>query len=300
MNVSIRYIQLMTITLINVLFISSAWSAKPTKPPGRNKSDTNPPIVTFNSQPNAYINMATASFSFSASDSGSGVNRIECSYNNAAFAVCASPITLSGLSESAHTFKIRAIDNAGNVSATQSSSFTVDMTNPVIAFTSVPASSSTNTSASFAFTVTDSSPILAHSCSLDSAAFAACSSPVNLSSLTVGDHTFRVRATDLAGNVHTHSYSFTVLEQPVVINTAEISWDFSSESELAGYRLCYGTNSGTYVNCIDVKKPTLVNGRYVYSISSGLNSGQTYYFAVKAYSITGDESAFSNEDVKSF
>jgi hypothetical protein len=66
-----------------------------------------------------------------------------------------------------------------------------------------------------------------------------------------------------------------------------LAWEPNTQPELAGYRLCYGIASGQYVTVIDV-------GNVTTHTIPGLTSG-TYYFAVKAYSLTGEESNFSNE-----
>jgi hypothetical protein len=75
-----------------------------------------------------------------------------------------------------------------------------DTTPPDTTITSGPAdgSSSTATTASFAFTSTESGTF---QCSLDSAAWTTCTSPQSYTALTVAQHTFQVRAIDAAGNV---------------------------------------------------------------------------------------------------
>src|SRR5262249_50514005 len=67
-----------------------------------------------------------------------------------------------------------------------------------------------------------------------------------------------------------------------------LAWDDTSSSGIAGYRLYYGTSSGTYPNILDVgsaTKATIPN----------LAAGQTYYFVVTDYNTAGLESAPSNE-----
>jgi hypothetical protein len=68
-----------------------------------------------------------------------------------------------------------------------------------VTLSSTPPSSTTETSASFAFTASE--PGVAYECSLDSAAYAACASPASYQSLGVGTHSFAVRGRDPAGNV---------------------------------------------------------------------------------------------------
>jgi hypothetical protein len=79
-----------------------------------------------------------------------------------------------------------------------------DTTPPETAITVAPANRTTERRATFEFSGTDdtSAPAaLTYECSLDRAAFAACSSGVVYSGLTTRGHLFRVRGTDEAGNV---------------------------------------------------------------------------------------------------
>ncbi len=67
-----------------------------------------------------------------------------------------------------------------------------------------------------------------------------------------------------------------------------ISWDENPESDVAGYKVYYGTASHTYRNTLDV-------GPFTAAAIDGLSAGATYYFAVTAYDVSGNESAASRE-----
>ena len=68
---------------------------------------------------------------------------------------------------------------------------------------------------------------------------------------------------------------------------ATLAWDPNTESDLAGYRVHYGTASGSYTVHTDVHNITS------YTVT-GLTAGQTYYFAATAYDASGNESGYSN------
>ncbi len=67
-----------------------------------------------------------------------------------------------------------------------------------------------------------------------------------------------------------------------------VDWDVSTSSNVAGYKLYYGTVSGSYAYCVDAGNTTS------YALS-GLSTGATYYFQATAYTSAGSESAYSNE-----
>ncbi len=67
----------------------------------------------------------------------------------------------------------------------------------------------------------------------------------------------------------------------------KLAWDANTESDLAGYKVYYGTVSGAYGTVISV-------GNQPNYTVTGLPAG-TYYFAVTAYNTEGLESGFSNE-----
>jgi hypothetical protein len=67
-----------------------------------------------------------------------------------------------------------------------------------------------------------------------------------------------------------------------------LAWDANTEPQVAGYRVYYGTSSGSYTQNIDA-------GNNTTATVSGLDVSQDYYFAVRAYDNTGGMSPFSAE-----
>jgi hypothetical protein len=76
--------------------------------------------------------------------------------------------------------------------------------------------------------------------------------------------------------------------------TISLAWDANSESDLAGYKLYYGTASGVYSNSVDVGMATQSGGTVTYTLT-GLTSGQIYYIVATAYDTSNNESGYSNE-----
>ena len=88
-----------------------------------------------------------------------------------------------------------------SVGFTASGNQCLDKTAPVLTITQAPSNPTAGTSASAQFTATDSGSGLASvTCKLDSAAAAACTSPINYSGLSSGTHTLVITATDKSGN----------------------------------------------------------------------------------------------------
>ncbi len=67
-----------------------------------------------------------------------------------------------------------------------------------------------------------------------------------------------------------------------------VSWVENSVSDVAGYKVYYGTVSHNYQSNVDAGTFTSVE-------IDGLSAGITYYFAVTAYNKSGNESAYSQE-----
>jgi len=94
------------------------------------------------------------------------------------------------------------------------------------------------------------------------------------------------------------AFTVTVSAAPASTpGSATLSWaaptqntDGSSLTDLAGYRVYYGTSADALTQVIDVSNVTTY-------VVNGLSSG-TYYFAVAAYSTAGTESALSETATK--
>jgi hypothetical protein len=67
-----------------------------------------------------------------------------------------------------------------------------------------------------------------------------------------------------------------------------VAWDANLEPEVAGYKIYYGTRSGSYTASLDAGNATSI-------LLSGLQDGATYFFAAVAYDASNNESGFSNE-----
>jgi hypothetical protein len=158
--------------------------------------DKSAPDTTITSGPTGNVSSTTASFSFSSSETDS---TFECSLDSSAFAECTSPKIYSGLAEGSHTFEVRAIDKAGNTDASAASRTWTVAAAPETTITSGPSGDVKSTTASFSFSSSEAGSTF--QCSRDGSAFASCTSPKGYSSLSQGNHTFRVRAIDKAASV---------------------------------------------------------------------------------------------------
>lgn len=88
------------------------------------------------------------------------------------------------------------------------------------------------------------------------------------------------------------------LEGSSLAGTANLSWsspttnsDGTQLTDLAGYKIYYGTSSGNYTTTVDVGN---INS---YQLNN-LPDGFTYYFVTTAYDLSGNESGYSNEASK--
>ena len=156
--------------------------------------DTIAPTAPGISTSAAYQTTSNVTVNFTTS---SGTTTCQLDTNPATQCTSATTATYSSLTEGSHSITIRSADAAGNISSS-TYNFVVDTLAPV-APSLLPTSELTNNPVgTFSFTSEEGS---SSSCSIDTAVFESCSSPLTTGSLTDGLHTIRIRSTDAAGNV---------------------------------------------------------------------------------------------------
>ena len=147
-----------------------------------------PPSPVITAKPTNPSTSRNASFSFTDTVTTA---TFRCRLDSApTWTACTSPKSYTGLSYASHVFRVVAV-NASGSSAGTSFGWTIQVAPPTI--TAKPVNPTTVKSASFSFTDTDAT--VTYQCSLDSAAYAACTNPKSYAGpLSVASHTFRVRA----------------------------------------------------------------------------------------------------------
>ncbi len=196
----------------------NAWSQLK---PWESLVDTTPPaaptvqLVTPASSP---TNSKSASISISAEVGAT----LTCSVDGGAYAACTSPKSLSNLAAGSHTLSVKATDAALNTSAAGTLTWVIDLTAPAApVITGGPGASTPEPTATLTWTGEVGATF---QCRLDTGAWAACTSPTALTGITLGDHTFSVKATDAAGNASaTATRTWKVSQAPVVSKTVKLT-----------------------------------------------------------------------------
>ncbi|MDQ2966273.1 MAG: Ig-like domain-containing protein, partial [Chloroflexota bacterium] len=171
--------------------------------------DTVAPPVTLGSRPASPSNDPTPQFGFSSAEAGAA---FECSLSRTtdAFAACTSPKLYGAQADGTYTFKVRSVDAAGNRSAAASHQLVIDTVAPAVAIGLKPPVVTNDSTAEFTFSAELGATFL---CSLSRTtdSFAACTSPKVYDPQLDGSYTFKVSATDAAGNSSpAGTYSFRI------------------------------------------------------------------------------------------
>ena len=162
------------------------------------------PNTVLDQKPAAAVNATSATFAFHATEAGS---KLQCSLDGQQFADCTSPVTFDDLAEGGHFFQVRAVDAAFNEDPSPSEwTWTVDLTPPDTYISFTPSGNRAT------FTLGGDEDGVTFLCSLDGSAFAACVSPKKYTDLVPGQHVFRAKSRDAAGNLDSTpaSQSWTV------------------------------------------------------------------------------------------
>ena len=249
------------------------------------------PTLTVSSQPSAVDN--TSDFSFSADDgAGSGIDKIECQTDGGGYSTCTSPLSLSGLSQGAHSLDIRAVDLAGNFSSVSSINWTLDSLVPTLTVSSQP--SAVDNTSDFSFSADDGagSGIDKIECQTDGGGYSTCTSPLSLSGLSQGAHSLDIRAVDLAGNFSSVSSinwtldslvpTLTVSSQPSAVdNTSDFSFSADDGAGSGIDKIECQTDGGGYSTCTS---PLSLSG-----LSQGAHS-----LDIRAVDLAGNASSVSS------
>lgn len=250
--------------------------------------DTTPPTVTIVSSPDTKSSSNQGDFIFSASDSGSGIDVIECRLDAGNFASCGSTKSFINLADGLHTVEVRAKDRAGNLSTVASRQWTVDTINPMVTITSGPNPFVNVKVATIVFTVTDADASASAECRVDNGTYSACASPKLLTELGAGSHTIWLRAKDSAGNMSAEvSRTWFVDLTPPAINIGQSPLPVlyvGAEPEIAFTATDVGSGLDTVLcglqaaqqNCAatySYKFPKQMPGKYVYIIKATDKAG---------------------------
>ena len=178
----------------------------------RNVTPVSVPDTAIDEGPSGATRDSTPTFRFRSSSAGAS---FECRLDGAAFAACTSPLTTGSLADGPHVFEVRAKTGPTVDPTPAARSFIVDTSPPDTLIATGPSGATTDSQPSFTFASTEGGS--SFECRVDGNGFQPCSSPFQAPALTLGPHTFEVRATDSAGNLDETpaARSFEVVEPPV-------------------------------------------------------------------------------------
>ena len=255
---------------------------------GTTTVNLSPTVAAVSAKPGGSFSERDARISFS----GEGDNAITCSIDGAAYAACESPLALLDLADGNHTVAVKQTDAAGNSSDATTLTWTVDNAAAAPVITSAPAALVKQSDAAVSFTGEDSATF---ACSLDGAAFAACSSPYQLTSLPDGNHTVAVRQTDVAGNTSVSASttwrSDTTAPAPPSLTTtpasptSQTSGSVSFSGEVNATYLC-SIDDGAFAACTSAfSASSLKDGDHAIAVKQTDQAGNTGVVATARWTI---------------
>ncbi|MDP6959359.1 MAG: hypothetical protein QF645_11175, partial [Planctomycetota bacterium] len=261
--------------------------------------DTVIPNTTITSTPDNPSGSSTATFAFSSSENPSSFQR---RLDGAAWQGVASPEVLTGLVDGSHTYEVRAIDPTGNTDPTPASySWTIDSTAPGTPVLLSPLDGA----------LVGSNVILEWSgygdeyeIELDGVSLPVTETSFSLPPTVEGNHTWRVRAVDFAGNVSawTPLWTFTLDNIPpgqVQLLSPSNGSLLSTGGEAFSWEEVFDANNiAYYVLQID-QDPTFPNPGFLEATSGNLilpippPGSAPLYWRVRAVDTPGNLGAWS-------
>lgn len=165
-------------------------------------SDRTAPSVRLTGAPPDPGPIGSAVFAFDGTDAitPAAALTFECSMDGAAFSACASPAAYPAIATGAHLFRVRSADRAGNRSPEASHGWFADSVAPHTTIASGPSGSVGGGPVTIAFDGSDDVAVAGFECRMGTAAWQACTSPVEYPPSGEGAFLFSVRAADAAGN----------------------------------------------------------------------------------------------------
>jgi hypothetical protein len=247
--------------------------------------DTKPPVTSVAGSTNDDV----ATFTLSADEPGVSYM---CALDGAALAPCSSVVSYSGLSLGSHSFLAKAVDTAGNMDAVGATYQFVTIKPIKTTITSATPGESPTNQPTMVLTFVADQAGATFKCSLDGAAFTACSSPMTYSNVSDGNHKFVVKAVDAFGNMDAvgASYFWSIdLAPPVVsgltltatTNSITVTW---TTNEPATRQVWYGVGSA-------LNQATAESGDFstTHSVKlTGLSSNTTYSIQVAGRDSVGN------------
>ena len=278
--------------------------------------DLTPPTTTITMGPAALDNSVATEIAFEADEPATFV----CARDGGAEAPCTTPFAVDGLVDGDHVVTVRATDEAGNIEPDPAMhAWTVDTTAPDTVIDTGPTGIVASATAQFTFSSPNAGAGAVYECALDSAAFAVCTSPRNLTALGEGLHTFRVRVRDAVGNldptpaqrqwtVDTIAPTVTITDGPSgPTSDSTPTFTFTTAGAPTATECRIGT--GAFAPCSATFTPTALNdGAYTFEVrvtdAAGNTGNATRAFTVDTMpptvTITGGPTGATGDSTPTF
>ncbi len=242
--------------------------------------DKTSPVVSIESGPEKITNQQTAVFTISSSEPETV---FECLLDGGDWAECGSEKTYGNVTEGEHLFSARGKDVAGNLSKNPALySWVVDVTPPQTNIVLSPSEITGFTEAVFEFLCNE--VLCSFECSMDDSVFEECISPKSYVGLSQGEHTFRVKAEDAAGNVEDPAKSYTFTVDLTAPDTRIVEKpNYYSNTTVAVFRFEYSVDGSSFECKLDDGEWEACTTPKAYI---DLNQG-AHSFAVRAITVGG-------------